>query len=51
MDRALSILDALTDDKVTLAESPSGPTCYKSTVLRLLKSLEKFGYVLRTVDG
>jgi len=51
VDRALSILDALTDDKVTLAELSKRTDLYKSTVLRLLKSLEKFGYVLRTVDG
>ena len=44
VDRALSILDALTGDKVTLAGAGrSGPTLCKSTVLRLLKSLEKFG--------
>ena len=48
VDRALSILDALTDDKVTLAELSKRTDLYKSTVLRLLKSLEKFGYVLRT---
>jgi len=51
VDRALSILDALTDDKVTLAELSKRTDLYKSTVLRLLKSLEKFGYVLRTSDG
>ena len=51
VDRALSILDALTDDKVTLAELSKRTDLYKSTVLRLLKSLEKFGYVLRSADG
>ncbi len=51
VDRALSILDALTDDKVTLADLSKRTDLYKSTVLRLLKSLEKFGYVLRTADG
>ena len=51
VDRALSILDALTDDKVSLADLSKRTDLYKSTVLRLLKSLEKFGYVLRTVDG
>jgi len=51
VDRALSILDALTDDKVTLAELSKRTDLYKSTVLRLLKSLERFGYVLRTADG
>jgi DNA-binding IclR family transcriptional regulator len=48
VERALSILDALTDDKVTLAELSKRTGLYKSTVLRLLKSLERFGYVLRT---
>src|SRR5678809_992745 len=51
VDRALSILDALTDDKVTLADLSKRTDLYKSTVLRLLKSLERFGYVLRTPDG
>jgi DNA-binding IclR family transcriptional regulator len=51
VDRALSILDALTEDKVSLAELSKRTDLYKSTVLRLLKSLEKFGYVLRTADG
>lgn len=51
VDRALSILDALTEEKVSLAELSKRTDLYKSTVLRLLKSLEKFGYVLRTADG
>lgn len=51
VERALSILDALTDDKTTLAELASRTGLYKSTVLRLIKSLEKFGYVLRGADG
>jgi DNA-binding IclR family transcriptional regulator len=51
VDRALSILDALTDDRVTLAELSKRTDLYKSTVLRLLKSLERFGYVLRSADG
>jgi DNA-binding IclR family transcriptional regulator len=51
VDRALSILDALTEDKVSLAELSKRTDLYKSTVLRLLKSLEKFGYVLRSADG
>ena len=51
VDRALSILDALTDDKVTLAELAKRTGLYKSTVLRLLKSLERFGYVFRSADG
>ena len=51
VDRALSILDALTDDRVTLADLSKRTDLYKSTVLRLLKSLERFGYVLRSTDG
>lgn len=51
VDRALSILDALTGEKATLAEVATRTNLYKSTVLRLLKSLERFGYVLRSTDG
>jgi DNA-binding IclR family transcriptional regulator len=51
VDRALSILDALTGEKATLAEVATRTNLYKSTVLRLLKSLERFGYVLRSADG
>ena len=51
VDRALSILDALTEDRVSLAELSKRTGLYKSTVLRLLKSLEKAGYALRTADG
>src|SRR5688500_11732278 len=51
VDRALSILDALTDDRVSLAELSKRTGLYKSTVLRLMKSLEKGGYALRTSDG
>lgn len=51
VDRALSILDALTDERVSLAELSKRTGLYKSTVLRLVKSLEKAGYVLRTADG
>lgn len=51
VDRALTILDALTDEKTSLAELSKRTTLYKSTVLRLLKSLERFGYVIRSEDG
>lgn len=51
VDRALTILDALTDEKITLAELSLRTDMYKSTLLRLLKSLERFGYVLRDADG
>jgi DNA-binding IclR family transcriptional regulator len=51
VDRALTILDALTDEKTSLAELSKRTGLYKSTVIRLAKSLEKFGYVLRSEDG
>ena len=51
VDRALTILDALTDEKTTLAELSKRTDLYKSTLLRLIKSLERFGYVLRDADG
>ena len=51
VDRALSILDAMTDEKISLAELSKRTGLYKSTVLRLTKSLERFGYVLRTEEG
>src|SRR5688572_15400107 len=51
VDRALTILDALTDEKITLAELSKRTGLYKSTVLRLVASLERFGYILRAEDG
>jgi DNA-binding IclR family transcriptional regulator len=51
VERALSILDAMTDDKITLTDLSKRTDLYKSTVLRLLKSLERFGYVVRSPDG
>lgn len=51
VERALSILDALTDEKVSLAEISKRTGLYKSTVLRLATSLERFGYILRGEDG
>jgi DNA-binding IclR family transcriptional regulator len=53
VDRALSILNAFTeqDQKVTLAELSKRTGLYKSTVLRLAKSLEKFGYLRRSEEG
>jgi len=51
VDRALTILDALTEEKVTLAEISKRTGYYKSTVLRLAKSLERFGYTRRSEDG
>ncbi len=51
--RALSILDAFTenDQKLGLAELAKRTGLYKSTLLRLAKSLEKFGYLVRAEDG
>lgn len=51
--RALSILDAFTesDQKLALAELAKRTGLYKSTLLRLAKSLEKFGYLIRSEDG
>ena len=53
VDRALSILDAFSenDAKLSLAEISKRTGLYKSTVLRLMKSLEKFGYMYRSEDG
>jgi DNA-binding IclR family transcriptional regulator len=53
VDRALSILDAFADDdrKLTLAELAKRTGLYKSTVIRLAKSLEKARYLLRSEDG
>ena len=51
--RALSILDAFTesDQKLALAELAKRTGLYKSTLLRLAKSLERFGYLIRSEDG
>jgi len=53
VDRALAILDAFTDNdrKLTLAELAKRTGLYKSTVIRLAKSLEKARYLLRAEDG
>jgi len=53
VDRALSILDAFADEdrKLTLAELAKRTGLYKSTVIRLAKSLEKSRYLLRSEDG
>ena len=53
VDRALSILGAFdeNDAKLSLAEISKRTGLYKSTVLRLMKSLEKFGYMYRSEDG
>ncbi len=51
VERALTILDALTDEKITLAELSKRTGLYKSTALRLVASLERFGYIIRSEDG
>lgn len=53
VDRALAILDAFTDQdqKLALAELAKRTGLYKSTVIRLAKSLEKAGYLHRGEDG
>ncbi|MGO2393107.1 MAG: helix-turn-helix domain-containing protein, partial [Halomonas sp.] len=53
VERALTILEAFTDQErslslVTLAERTG---LYKSTILRLIGSLERFGYIVREGDG
>jgi DNA-binding IclR family transcriptional regulator len=53
VNRALSILDVFTQENkiVTLAHLSAKTGLYKSTILRLLQSLEVFGYVLRLSSG
>lgn len=53
VDRALSLLDAFTDQdqKLALAELAKRTGLYKSTVIRLARSLEKAGYVHRSEEG
>lgn len=53
LERALTIVGCFTarDRGITLAEIAARTGFYKSTVLRLCASLEKFGYVIRLDDG
>ncbi|OWW18042.1 IclR family transcriptional regulator [Noviherbaspirillum denitrificans] len=53
VDRALSILDAFTenDASLTLTEISKRTGFYKSTTMRLAESLEKFGYLRRDDEG
>ena len=53
VERALSILDAFTDQdpQLTLAELAKRTKMYKSTILRLARSLENYGYLVRADDG
>ncbi|MDE1917016.1 MAG: IclR family transcriptional regulator [Sphingomonadales bacterium] len=53
VDRAFAILGAFTHDRPvqSLAELARNTGLYKSTILRLLGSLEGFGYVWQMADG
>ncbi|SDK83380.1 transcriptional regulator, IclR family [Modicisalibacter muralis] len=53
VERALTILSAFdcSQEQFTLAELASATGYYKSTLLRLLGSLERFDYVQRGSDG
>lgn len=53
VDRALKILDCFDADtpQISLAELSRRTTFYKSTILRLAVSLEKFGYLKRDASG
>ena len=53
VNRALSILDAFADNdsQLSLAEISRRTGLYKSTVLRLTKSLEKYRYMRRSENG
>ena len=53
VERALSILDVFTDrdPQLSLAELAKRTKMYKSTLLRLARSLENFGYLVRDDDG
>jgi len=53
VNRALEVLDAFTerDASLSLAELATRTGLYKSTILRLIESLEAFGYLRRMSDG
>jgi DNA-binding IclR family transcriptional regulator len=53
VDRALTLLEAFLNDKPTLSlhELAAQTGFYKSTILRLAASLERFGYVRRREDN
>jgi len=53
VERALSILDAFATERprLTLAELAAATGLYKSTILRLAGSLERFGYLVREESG
>ena len=53
VERALSLLECFQEDRQTLslAELAEATGMYKSTILRLAASLERFGYLVRREDG
>lgn len=53
VERALSIIEAFSakDAELTLAQLSEETGLYKSTILRLCKSLERFGYIVRKPSG
>ena len=53
VDRALSILEAFSDkdESLSLAELAVRTGLYKSTILRLIQSLQRFSYITRATDG
>ncbi|MGT2440050.1 IclR family transcriptional regulator [Bradyrhizobium betae] len=53
VDRALTILAAFEDapEPMTLAELARRTKMYKSTLLRLMTSLQEFGYLVQLADG
>lgn len=53
VERALIVLDAFKQGKLTLtlAELAASTGLYKSTILRLIGSLEQYGYITRTPQG
>ena len=53
VNRALAILDAYTvsDTALSLSALASRTGLYKSTILRLLESLQEFNHITRLADG
>lgn len=53
VERALTLLDCFDEDSesLTLAELSRRSGLYKSTILRLAVSLERFGHIVRGADG
>ena len=53
VDRAFTILGVFADrdDALTLSQLSQRTGLYKSTILRLIESLERYGYIRRLTDG